>query len=108
MAASSRHRTGERSEFGDDEVDHDGRRGRATLLLGGIGEVGRGGRLEWQGVDGAGPDGFIGRVFKTIGARVDRDAEVILFSPQKEHTDVIDHMIAAGGAMAPVMRSSTR
>ena len=26
--------------------------------------------------------------------RVERDAEVILFSPQKEHTDVIDHMIA--------------
>lgn len=26
--------------------------------------------------------------------RVDRDAEVILFSPQKEHTEVMDHMIA--------------
>ena len=27
--------------------------------------------------------------------RVDRDAEVILFSPQKEHTEVLDHMMAA-------------
>jgi hypothetical protein len=26
--------------------------------------------------------------------RVERDAEVILFSPQKEHTEVLDHMIA--------------
>ncbi len=26
--------------------------------------------------------------------RVDQDAEVILFSPQKEHTEVLDHMIA--------------
>jgi hypothetical protein len=26
--------------------------------------------------------------------RVDSDAEVILFSPQKEHTEVLDHMIA--------------
>jgi hypothetical protein len=26
--------------------------------------------------------------------RVDRDAEVILFSPQKEHIEVLDHMIA--------------
>ena len=31
--------------------------------------------------------------------RVDQDAEVILFSPQKEHTHVMDHMLAkmAGG-----------
>jgi hypothetical protein len=27
--------------------------------------------------------------------RVERDAEVILFSPQKEHTEVLDHMSAA-------------
>jgi len=26
--------------------------------------------------------------------RVERDAEVILFSPQKEHSEVLDHMIA--------------
>jgi hypothetical protein len=26
--------------------------------------------------------------------RVDSDAEVILFSPQKEHTEVLDHMLA--------------
>jgi hypothetical protein len=26
--------------------------------------------------------------------RVERDAEVILFSPQKEHTQVLDHMMA--------------
>ncbi|MEP7203176.1 MAG: cupin domain-containing protein [Ilumatobacteraceae bacterium] len=26
--------------------------------------------------------------------RVERDAEVILFSPQKEHVEVLDHMIA--------------
>ena len=26
--------------------------------------------------------------------RVERDAEVILFSPQKEHNEVLDHMIA--------------
>jgi hypothetical protein len=29
--------------------------------------------------------------------RVVRDAEVILFSPQKEHTEVMDHMIAVMG-----------
>lgn len=25
--------------------------------------------------------------------RVDKDAEIVMFSPQKEHADVIDHMI---------------
>ena len=30
--------------------------------------------------------------------RVDGDAEVILFSPQTEHTQVLDHMVAKMGA----------
>lgn len=32
--------------------------------------------------------------------RVSKDAEVILFSPQKEHTQVIDHMIGNMGGAA--------
>ena len=30
--------------------------------------------------------------------RVEEDAEVILFSPQKEHTEVLEHMIATMSA----------
>lgn len=30
--------------------------------------------------------------------RVDRDAEIILFSPQEEHTAVMDHILAKVGA----------
>ena len=30
--------------------------------------------------------------------RVQEDAEVILFSPQKEHTEVLEHMIATMSA----------
>lgn len=34
--------------------------------------------------------------------KVDQDAEIVMFSPEREHTHVINHMIAkVGGAVAP-------